>query len=234
MGWADSTQQLPDERQFPGLIKCCRHFVAAHEQRLCFPLDSIRRPDGNYPLNAEEIIYPGMHSDVGGGYPVRDQGKSCGDSGDILSQIALHDMYLAAFDSGAPLAVYSKFVTPLIKGVSPLRIMSPSSVKEFTIANSLTKRFNIWRQTLLNTTLQGTEEMIDTRKVITPINLPRFLKAQLVTRSAGSPPGVSVAMRITVFLYNLFILRRHNWIKMDLIKRPKRAKNKWKISKKSG
>ena len=69
--------RLPDERQFPGLIKCCRHFVAAHEQRLCFPLDSIRRPDGNYPLNAEEIIYPGMHSDVGGGYPVRDQGKSC-------------------------------------------------------------------------------------------------------------------------------------------------------------
>ncbi|MCV5163820.1 DUF2235 domain-containing protein, partial [Escherichia coli] len=84
--------------------------------------------------------------------------------GEILSQIALHDMYLAAFDSGAPLAVYSKFVTPLIKGVSPLRIMSPSSVKEFTIANSLTKRFNIWRQTLLNTTLQGTEEMIDTRE----------------------------------------------------------------------
>ncbi|WP_431221852.1 phospholipase effector Tle1 domain-containing protein [Serratia sp. L9] len=67
MGWADGTQQLPDEERFPSLIKCCRHLISAHEQRLCFTLDSIRRPSGVYPANSKEIIYPGMHSDVGGG-----------------------------------------------------------------------------------------------------------------------------------------------------------------------
>ncbi|WP_421417673.1 T6SS phospholipase effector Tle1-like catalytic domain-containing protein [Pseudocitrobacter faecalis] len=179
MGWADSTQQLPDERQFPGLIKCCRHFVAAHEQRLCFPLDSIRRPNGNYPLYAEEVIYPGMHSDVGGGYPVCDQGKSCGGPDEILSQIALHDMYLAAFDAGAPLSVHPSFITSMIKDISPSRSMSVSSITEFDIVPVLTKRFNIWRQTLLNTTLQGTEEMIDTREGYHPYQLALVLESAI-------------------------------------------------------
>ncbi|MDZ5431659.1 DUF2235 domain-containing protein [Pseudomonas fluorescens] len=39
MDWADGTQALPDVGRFPGWIKDCRHFVAAHEQRLCFPFD---------------------------------------------------------------------------------------------------------------------------------------------------------------------------------------------------
>nr|WP_252965581.1 DUF2235 domain-containing protein [Shigella boydii] len=69
-----------------------------------------------------------MHSDVGGGYPVRDQGKSCGGSGEILSQIALHDMYLAAFDEGSPLSVHPLFITKMIKDISPSRAMSDSSI----------------------------------------------------------------------------------------------------------
>ncbi|KPC53781.1 T6SS phospholipase effector Tle1-like catalytic domain-containing protein [Amantichitinum ursilacus] len=68
MSWADDTMQLPDETEYGDFIKCCRHFVAAHEQRLCFPLDSVRRIDGKvskYPSYAKEYVYPGMHSDVG-------------------------------------------------------------------------------------------------------------------------------------------------------------------------
>ncbi|MCK1143576.1 DUF2235 domain-containing protein [Providencia stuartii] len=42
--WANGTQQLPDEKRYPDFVRCCRHFVAAHEQRLCFPLDTVRRP----------------------------------------------------------------------------------------------------------------------------------------------------------------------------------------------
>ncbi|MGH8351709.1 MAG: hypothetical protein ACRES5_34945 [Pseudomonas sp.] len=33
------SQALTDAGRFPGWIKDCRHFVAAHEQRLCFPFD---------------------------------------------------------------------------------------------------------------------------------------------------------------------------------------------------
>jgi len=37
MDWADGTQPLPDAGRFPEWIKDCRHFVAAHDQRLSFP-----------------------------------------------------------------------------------------------------------------------------------------------------------------------------------------------------
>lgn len=65
MAWADGTMELPDN----ALIKRCVHLVSAHDQRLCFPLDSICRADGRYPEYAVEVVYPGMHSDIGGGYP---------------------------------------------------------------------------------------------------------------------------------------------------------------------
>lgn len=155
MGWANGTQQLPDEARFPGLIKCCRHFIAAHEQRLCFPMDSIRQPDGSYPANTQEVVYPGMHSDIGGGYPSGDQGKACGGVGEILSQIVLHDMYAAGIEAGAPLAVHPTLITDLIRDIQPSRVMKPATVDEYTVDISLIKRFNIWRKTLLNTSVQG-------------------------------------------------------------------------------
>lgn len=179
MGWADNTQQLPNDDMYPGLMKCCRHFVSAHEQRLCFPLDSIRRPEGCYPQNAKEIIYPGVHSDVGGGYPPRDQGKSCGGSDEVLSQIVLHDMYLAAFSAGAPLAIEPNSITNLIKNISPVRLMDTTSVLEFKIAPELIKRFNIWRQTLLNTTLQGTEEIAEKQDGYCPYQLAQTLESAI-------------------------------------------------------
>lgn len=180
MGWADNSQQLPDERKFPGLIKCCRHFVAAHEQRLCFPLDSVRRPDGSYPANTQEVIYPGMHSDVGGGYPPGDQGKSCNGTGELLSQIVLHDMYVAAFEAGAPLAVLPKSISALIKDISPSRAMSPESQGEFDFSKTLVRRFNIWRQTLLNTTLQGSEEAGDKSEGYRAYQLSQALESALI------------------------------------------------------
>jgi len=179
MSWADDSQQLPDDVRFPGLIKCCRHFVAAHEQRLCFPLDSVRRSDGSYPTNTLEVIYPGMHSDVGGGYPPRDQGKSCGGSNHLLSQIVLHDMYLAAFSAGAPLSVELDSVTNLIKNISPGRVMDGSSLREFDIDPELIHRFNIWRQTLLNTTLQGAEEVNETEGDYLPYQLSQTLESAI-------------------------------------------------------
>jgi len=65
------------------------HFVAAHERRSKFDLQSIRnKSDQSLPPNWVERIYPGMHSDVGGGYAPHEQGRD----GD-LAKIILKDMY---------------------------------------------------------------------------------------------------------------------------------------------
>ncbi|MGO2134740.1 MAG: phospholipase effector Tle1 domain-containing protein [Marinobacter sp.] len=44
------------------------HFVARHEKRENFALNSLRGADGGLPSNAREIALPGAHSDIGGGY----------------------------------------------------------------------------------------------------------------------------------------------------------------------
>jgi hypothetical protein len=148
MDWADGTQQLPDVKKFPEWIKVCRHFVAAHEQRLCFPLDSIRYADGLYPPYAREVIYPGVHSDVGGGYPPGDQGKARGGSGELLSQIVLHDLYAEAFAAGAPLTVPEEVLPDKLRQIQPARNMSTETDYEFSLNGVLIDRFNAWRSTL--------------------------------------------------------------------------------------
>ncbi|XOY30593.1 T6SS phospholipase effector Tle1-like catalytic domain-containing protein [Proteus cibi] len=159
MDWANGTQQLPDEKKFPAFIKCCRHFVSAHEQRFCFPLDTIRRPYvwdnkdnkyGYYPKipDIEEVVYPGVHSDIGGGYLVGDQGKAFEDPSMLVSQIVLHDLYLSAFLVGSPLNII---------GESPKNrsgdYMSASITREvqslFKINPILIQRFNAWRKITL-------------------------------------------------------------------------------------
>ncbi|MBK4783918.1 MAG: DUF2235 domain-containing protein [Pantoea sp. Pent] len=149
MGWADGSQELPAEKIYGGLIKKCVHLVSSHEQRLCFPLDSIRRPDGTYPANSEEVVYPGMHSDLGGGYPPGDQGKANGDGDSLLlSQIALNEMYAAAFESGAPLNVPEDSLPEDLKS-QRWRVMDVDVISEFAAAPNLINRFNAWRELTL-------------------------------------------------------------------------------------
>ncbi|MEM6162729.1 DUF2235 domain-containing protein, partial [Erwinia sp. P6884] len=127
------------------------HLVSSHEQRLCFPLDSIRRPDGKYPANSVEVVYPGMHSDLGGGYPPGDQGKANESENRsilLLSQIALHDMYASAFSSGAPLKV-PKTALPQDISLDTWRTMPFDLGDEFDIDTPLINRFNAWRKLTL-------------------------------------------------------------------------------------
>ncbi|KAG1085887.1 hypothetical protein G6F57_019154 [Rhizopus arrhizus] len=56
-GWATA-----EDLRIPADVRRCVHMVAAHEVRGSFPVDLV---DG---ANCEQIIYPGVHSDVGGGY----------------------------------------------------------------------------------------------------------------------------------------------------------------------
>jgi len=99
--WADGTMRIPQA------VEQCVHFVAAHETRASFPLNTVR--DGTtYPPNAFEVVYPGAHSDVGGGYAPGDQGRSSTGSPALLSQIPLLDMWRAARKAGVPLHSYSE------------------------------------------------------------------------------------------------------------------------------
>ena len=89
--WANKNMQI-----HPG-VESCLHIVAAHEVRATFPLDSVRIGQ-KYPPNVKEYVYPGAHSDVGGGYGTRSQGKT-----DALARIPGFEMYCAARVAGVPL-----------------------------------------------------------------------------------------------------------------------------------
>jgi len=183
MGWADGTQELPAEKVYGGLIKKCIHLVSSHEQRLCFPLDSIRRPDGTYPANSEEVAYPGMHSDLGGGYPPGDQGKAnAEDDGLLLSQIALHDMYSSAFQAGAPLKVPEDALPDELKNVE-WRKMTLDVLKEFFVHETISYRFNAWREITLGLTAAdkpiSPEQAAKYDPPRAPVSLEKSLEDQL-------------------------------------------------------
>lgn len=144
---------LPDKTW----LQHCEHMVSAHEQRLCFPLDSVgNSASGGYPSCVKgEWVYPGMHSDVGGGYPPNDQGKARGEQGMLLSQLPLNHMYRLAFDAGAPLKVNAVALTEgaaadkakleLLQKQEPWRFMDKDTRELFDVEPELLKRFNAWR-----------------------------------------------------------------------------------------
>lgn len=117
----------------PPSIKRCVHLVAAFEVRGSFPLDSICQGDA-LPINCKEIVYPGVHSDVGGGYPPDDQGRALGRGAEgdkfKLSQISLAQMYREARMAGVPLA--------------PASSMKAAQAQSFAIAPKLREDFNAY------------------------------------------------------------------------------------------
>lgn len=86
-GWAH-------DMKLPAMVEQTAHMIAAHEVRRRFPLDSTRI-DAAYPENTVEVWYPGVHSDVGGGYAPGDQGRE-----NTISRFALNEMYDVAFEAG--------------------------------------------------------------------------------------------------------------------------------------
>lgn len=90
--WGRDTQSIHRS------VETCAHFIALHEQRASFPLESA--------TGRGNIGYPGMHSDVGGGYYPGEQGKATPGTAKPsphLSQITLMDMHFAALKAGVPL-----------------------------------------------------------------------------------------------------------------------------------
>lgn len=178
MSWADGTMELPDN----GLVKRCVHLVSSHEQRLCFPLDSICRADGRYPANSVEVVYPGVHSDLGGGYPPGEQGKASSKVDDfLLSQIPLNEMYASAFAAGAPLKIPLNALHNELKKDS-WRIMPAAVLDEFSVDPILIQRFNNWRKLTLNIPDAGPisdELAAQFSPVRAPVNIIQALENQI-------------------------------------------------------
>jgi hypothetical protein len=79
-GWKQKDLTIPPH------VEMCHHFTAAHEVRFSFPVDLIR-DRAQYHGNMMEKVYPGVHSDVGGGYEPDKQGRR-----DTLARIPMLHM----------------------------------------------------------------------------------------------------------------------------------------------
>lgn len=77
----------------PDAVENCLHIVAADEIRTAFALTRL----GSTSSQHREIVYPGVHSDVGGGYRPEEQGRS-----DMLARLPLNRMRLEAAMAGVP------------------------------------------------------------------------------------------------------------------------------------
>ena len=110
-GAANGHGAWADGLGIPAVVRQCVQMVAAHEIRNSFPVDSLQR-GGSRAANCKEMVYPGSHSDVGGGYRPGESGKGSAsastapevaDSDKLLSCISLRAMYDEALSAGVPL-----------------------------------------------------------------------------------------------------------------------------------
>ncbi|MET3449113.1 DUF2235 domain-containing protein [Ralstonia sp. 1138] len=118
--------------KIPAMAEQCIHYVAAHEVRDSFPLDSVR--DGkSYPSNTVEVVYPGVHTDVGGAYAPGEQTRSLRDD-EKLSQVPLLHMHRAARVAGVP--------------IQSLETMGSKVQASFALSAETAARFDHYRQTV--------------------------------------------------------------------------------------
>lgn len=124
MEWADAEHNL----RIPSAVKRCVHLVSAHEVRRSFPLDSVA-VGGSLPANCKEVVYPGVHSDVGGGYAPKEQGRGTDPEGhDMLSRVALAQMYREVRLANVPLDVDGPGVTGIAKQALTV---APATIEAF-------------------------------------------------------------------------------------------------------
>jgi hypothetical protein len=104
--WADGHYSWASRilKPLPPSVRSGRHYIAAHEQRMNFPVTTQTGAS-----NFKEVYFPGVHSDVGGGYGPGEGGKGRGHQAAMLSQIPLAYMYKEACIEGVPFMPYEEF-----------------------------------------------------------------------------------------------------------------------------
>ncbi|MDF0604040.1 DUF2235 domain-containing protein [Neisseriaceae bacterium TC5R-5] len=115
------------DKPLPALVKNAVHFIAAHEQRENFPST---QPPG---AQLQSWLYPGVHSDVGGGYGPGEHGRSP-QVADLLSQIPLVHMYKAALMAGVALTQWVQ--------------LEPRVQQDFQISADLRQAYEDYMRTL--------------------------------------------------------------------------------------
>jgi hypothetical protein len=111
-GLHDGHDDWGGQLQIDDTVEEVRHFVAAHEIRNSFPVDSVSvYRDGRVSKsdNFHETVYPGVHSDVGGSYAPGEGGKG-DDPSEKLGLIPLKHMYHYAVRKGVPLSPESAWL----------------------------------------------------------------------------------------------------------------------------
>jgi hypothetical protein len=145
-GWANGTLDIVPS------VERTVHLCAAHEIRINFPLSTGRKSDNKYPANCIEKVYPGAHSNVGGGYDPGCQGKAEGSRTKLLSQMPLLDMYHEARNSAVPLL-----------GIAQLKALGAAGV---AVANDLDRDdkcadlFNAYREWAARSAVSGGIEAV--------------------------------------------------------------------------
>lgn len=92
-------------------VKRCVHYIAGNELRFAFPVDLIHEKNSEITnSNRKEIVYPGMHSDVGGGYTPGSQSVN-----DNFARIPLKDMLTEAVNSGVRMYDYDELKQKHVK-----------------------------------------------------------------------------------------------------------------------
>jgi uncharacterized protein (DUF2235 family) len=85
----DNEQPELIKTSIPSYVQKCCHIVAAHEMRKAFPLTLVATE------RFREVVYPGAHADVGGGYADREQYRS-----NLLPRVGLQQMLDEARGAG--------------------------------------------------------------------------------------------------------------------------------------
>jgi hypothetical protein len=105
VGRADGHNSWGKRMRVSPLVEEVRHFIAAHEMRNSFPVDSVAVLEGGKITRTAhflETVYPGVHSDVGGSYRPGEGGRAFGPS-EKLGLIPLAHMFEYALAKGVPL-----------------------------------------------------------------------------------------------------------------------------------
>lgn len=142
---ADGHASWASDLHIPPMAERCVHHVAAHEIRNSFPLDTMLK-DGHYPANVLEVVYPGVHSNVGGGYRPGEGGRLANPFG-MLSAIPLQAMYDEAYKAGVPLRSVSKLMQSNSSADAAIyKDFHPVETGDIDVRNTLIRRFNHYMQ----------------------------------------------------------------------------------------
>ncbi len=142
-GMFDGHLSYGGEQGIPAMVEEVRHFVAAHEIRNSFPVESVTIIDDDKtskPAQFYESVYPGVHSDIGGSYRPGEGGRGL-DAKEKLGLIPLHQMYEFA----------SAKLVPLL----PKTAWEEQHANDFAISETLLEHYRHYRTVVPQLTVLG-------------------------------------------------------------------------------